>query len=37
VALQRGLLVSECELHQRPEAVFTFLREFHNLELVYQH
>lgn len=37
VALQRCLFVSECELHQRPEAVFTFLREFHNLELVYQH
>jgi hypothetical protein len=36
VALQRGLFVSERELHQRPEAVFTFLREFHNLELVYQ-
>ena len=37
VALQCGLFMSECELHQCPEAVFTFLREFHNLELVYQH
>ncbi len=37
VALQRCLFVRECEFYQRSEAVFAFLREFHNQKLVYQH
>ena len=35
-ALQRCLSVDQREFKQCPEAVFTFFREFHNLELVYQ-
>lgn len=35
-ALQRCLSVDQREFKQCPKAVFTFFRESHNLELVYQ-